>query len=85
MMKNLGIAVLLCLVLALDIFAAQPSRFAEHSALALRATTTVGRLHVDLRKAANGPLHLKLGYGDTHGGEYADAISLTLGSSNEAA
>jgi hypothetical protein len=85
MMKNLAIALMVCLVLALDLFAAQEQQVVEHSALAMRASTTVGRLHVELRKAANGTLHVKLGYGEKKGGEYADAVSLTLGSSSEVA
>ena len=74
---------LLCCVLAINLFGAQQPKAPEHDGMTLRASTTMGRLHVELRKDANGPLHVKLGYGDASGGEYADAISLTLGSARE--
>jgi hypothetical protein len=79
-MKNLGFAMLICCVLTLDLLGSGPKRA---DGLAMTASTTMGRVHVELRKAANGPLRVKVEYGNVRGGEYADAISLTLGSTSE--
>ena len=80
-MKNFGVAAVLCGVVALGMIGPAAT---EHNGLAVVASTTVGRLHVDLRKAAGGPLGMRLQYGERRCGERA-AISVTLGSFSEAA
>ncbi len=82
-MKNLGLAALVCCVLGMELLGVGKPKDTEQGGLALHATTTVGKLHVDLRKAANGPFHVSLGYGAGHGSERAETVSLTLGSSTE--
>jgi len=82
-MRSVGFAVLICCVLAIDFVGAQRPKVFDGSSLALSASTSLGRLHVDLRKAVNGPLHVRVGYGDGSGRYCADAISLSLSSSTE--
>ena len=82
-MKNAGIvSLLVCCAVVLELSGAA-MKAPGHTSLALKASTTVGKVHLELRKATYGPVRVSVGYSDGHGTEFADAVSLTLGSSSE--
>ena len=82
-MKTREVAVVVCCTLLLEIFAVQWHKPSDLSGTALHAETTLGRLHVDVRKTSNGPLSLKLGYANATTHSREEIVSLTLHSSSE--